>query len=152
MAVRLLPDGTFEFDTVREAVDFQKMAKAQNGKPIVAKDTPRVPVVTPPREPATPDAVGFANGLRGGRKRLFDALLAADGELSTDELGDLAGVKSGAVGPLLRHIRDAAVQHSLDRKCITTRKVPRGPKGRQVSYYRLSEEVKRGVQEDAPQE
>jgi hypothetical protein len=154
MAIRLLSDGTFEFDTVSEAVEFQRMAKAENGAPRTPKTSSRPPVVAQTDDPAppTPDIAGFAAALAGNRKRLLDALAGADGEVTTDELGNLAGVKSGAVGPLLRHIRDTAERHGLDRKCITTRKIPRGPGGRQVSYYRLSDELKRGIQGAPPQQ
>ena len=75
-----------------------------------------------------------------------------NGSFAHDELGELAEIKGGAVGPLLRHVRDNAARCGIARDFITTRKILRGPGGKQVSYYVLSPEIKQQVLEGARQQ
>lgn len=133
--MRRLPGGVFEFDTVAEAVEFERLVTA-NGTPQAKKpDKADKPI----KSVGGRDVDAFLRGLHPNQALIINAL--AGGELTADELAQKTGLTMTQIGPVLRHLRDRGEKYHLDPDgiVITNRKAVEN--GKPTSSYRLGNEL-----------
>lgn len=120
MAVRLRPDGTFEFDSVREAVAFRREMECTNA---TTNDN---------------DGDDLSSQIRSMLLEINPMLHSAivklcNGPLSSQEVGELLG---NPIGHQIRSLKHAGRKHGLPDDWIET-EVARTPEGSQASTFRL---------------
>lgn len=133
MSVRLMPNGTFEFDTVAEAVEFYRLRGSRNGA---------VPKHAEPRQrqrQVDRDPAGFIDNLLDFQRRIVDALRG--GRLRAEELAERLGTEVSRLGPSLRHLRERAAKYGLDPENIVIRSMGHDGDGKAYSTYELGAEL-----------
>jgi hypothetical protein len=113
MAVRLLPDGTIEFDSVSDAVEYRKLmaAAAANGA--------KPDNVTNPKQPPRMEAIeGFLKELAGNQLAIMSAIFDSKGPVTTEEIAAKSGLGAGSIGPVMRHLLETLDKRGLKRSAI----------------------------------
>jgi hypothetical protein len=134
MSVRRLPSGIYEFDTVAEAVEFERLC-GNNGFHHQQKKLPEKRQKT-----ASKDLQGFIDGLQDHQRKVVNAL--KNGELTGEELAKKTHTEVNSIGPLLRHLRNRAAEHGLQASEIVLRVKRKDESGKPiVSAYKLGSEL-----------
>lgn len=133
MAVRLMPSGVFEFDSVAEAVEFSRIrdsAGSNSHKPSRDK--------SPPPAAPSPAPKAYLAALAAHQENIIDAL--REGPLTSEALSQKSGVSVAQLGPTLRHLRDKAAAYGLDPEQIVIRE-QRSHNGGKIAKYQLGAEL-----------
>lgn len=166
MAIRYKPDGSFEFDTVQEAIDWHRAINgashggkltnarvAQSPKQKLAEPTPSRALNGQQTEP-TPPQPGeeehldeFFAALRANGSSIIKALADTHpSRIGTEELAKKAGVGATQLGPVFRHIYITGRRHGLAPEKIVRREEQHA-EGEARSVYVLADELAAFIKE-----
>jgi hypothetical protein len=146
MSIRYHPDGTFEFDTVEEAVRWHETVNARkslktagagekNGTEDETKNRERQDGAANTKR----EIAAFVAALNTNGRNLLAALAEAHPSwLSSSALATKVGVDPSAIGPVLRHVYVNAKQHGFDRSEIVVRD-DKGGQGQPRSSFKLAD-------------
>ncbi len=144
MAVRRLQDGTWEFDSVAEAVEFERQ--------FAPTGSAAQPNNSAPSVPARPRYEPFYRSLAVEYRRLIDALVVADRPLNTNDLVEECQMRRTSFPPLLRHLRDTAREYGLGDEFLRKRSMQVKPNDKKrASYHELSGEAKEALRSLVPE-
>ncbi len=133
MSVRMLPDGTIEFDSVEDAVEFRRLSGKTSSCASAEPDQNGTPV-----DRKRANYVRFQQSLQSHQVAIIRALKESSDGLTAEELAKKVERKAGQIGPMMRHIRDRATKAGLDAKRFikATKTKPEGG-GRPAAVFKL---------------
>jgi hypothetical protein len=155
MAIRYRPDGSFEFDTIEEALAWhkrvtgkeEKIGAPTNGSMPPALNKPVTRPFTAPQGTGSPET--FLDSLKPNGRAVIEALANAfPSAMTTHDLADRSGVQRSQLGPVFRHIGIAARKSGFAAESVFTREEHADPTGKTRSVYHLSEQFAKAAKMD----
>lgn len=103
MAIRLLPNGTFEFDDVSEALAFRDAAARKGTKESPVEEKAATGTRQSDRNGKVDLAEVFST-IHGHSRSLLKAICESDNGVSTGQLAEQTNLQPPQVGPVMRHL------------------------------------------------